>query len=235
MDLLELGNGVVPERHWYYRAKAALVEDMLRDKLEGADSVMDVGAGSGFFSRYLLKRHQIREAFCVDPNYETERDEIWEGKKIQFVRQPGANKADVLLLMDVLEHVEDDEELLRRYLSHISPGGSVLITVPAFQFLWSAHDEILGHHRRYTLREVVALAKRAGVLVDQARYFYGAVFPAAALIRILKRTKRQQQSDMSSVPAFANAILERISRLELRLARNNRAFGLTATVMGHVA
>ena len=102
MDLKEidiLADGV--SAHWYYRAKA----EAMRRLLEGARvrSVLDVGAGSGFFSRHLLATTDVAEACCVDPSYEADRDETESGKPLHFRRNVDAADADLVLMMDVLD------------------------------------------------------------------------------------------------------------------------------------
>ena len=153
MDLKEeeiLGEFV--EQHWYYRSKAAALL-RLTNSLQ-ARSILDVGAGSGFFSRALLTKTMAQEALCVDPFYQEERDESVVGKPMQFRRNCNTTDADLLLMMDVLEHVEDDLGLLLSYVNKIPSGAHVMATVPAFKFLWSSHDEFLGHYRRYTLKQL---------------------------------------------------------------------------------
>ena len=86
---------------------------------------------------------------CVDPAYQEERQEIFNGKPICFLHRIGSEKCDLILLMDVLEHVDDDVGLLRSALVAAAEHAYVLISVPAFQRLFSAHDRFLEHKRLY--------------------------------------------------------------------------------------
>jgi len=140
--------GDLINHHWYYRAKGAAMTRLLA----GAPvrHVLDVGAGSGVFSRLLLDQGAI-EATCVDPAYPSEHTEMQGGKPIRFVHVAANSDADTVLLMDVLEHVDDDTGLLREYVQNAAPGTRFLITVPAFMWMWSGHDVFLEHRRRYTL------------------------------------------------------------------------------------
>jgi 2-polyprenyl-3-methyl-5-hydroxy-6-metoxy-1,4-benzoquinol methylase len=159
MDIKEtslLGNDVT--NHWYYRAKAAAVMRLI-DKLEPT-RILDVGAGSGFFSRYLLQCTGAKYACCVDVSYAVESDSTEEGKTIQFRKSIEAVDADLVLLMDVLEHVDDDVGLLSEYVGKVPAGARFIVSVPAFRFLWSKHDEFLEHRRRYTLREVERIVEQ---------------------------------------------------------------------------
>lgn len=227
MDLKEeqvLGAAI--DRHWYYLAKARL----LGASAGKVDTVLDVGAGSGFFSRWLLRNGLAQRAVCVDPFYERERDEEEAGKPIQFRRSAATCDADLMLMMDVLEHVEDDRALLDQYLPLVRPGGRCFITVPAFQFLWSAHDVFLEHKRRYTLAQLEKTVRAAGAGDVRGHYFYGAVFPLAAGVRLMRRGKAAEGSDLRSHSAPVNAVLSGVCDLERRVARWNKVAGLSVAL-----
>lgn len=240
MDLLEqdvLGDSI--GEHWYYRSKRCAVLSLLGER--SPRSVLDVGAGSGFFAREILRATAAERAVCVDPNYPAERDEQEGGKPILFRRGIDGTDADLLLLMDVLEHVDDDAGLLGEYVRLARPGSTVLISVPAFRWLWSGHDVFLGHRRRYTVRQLEAVARECGVAIDRSCYFFASVFPIAALRRLPAAigqawTGREPEarSDMRRHGAAVNAMLSGLCRTELPVFRHNRLFGLTAFLLGQV-
>lgn len=213
-------------RHWYYAAKAR----MLAASVEPVDCVLDVGAGSGFFSRWLLREGLAKRAICVDPFYAVDHDETEAGRPIQFRRKVEACEADLLLLMDVMEHVDDDQGLLSHYMSMLRPGGRCFITVPAFQSLWSAHDVFLEHKRRYTLKQIESVVAASGGRDVSGHYYYGAVLPLAYLVRRLRRDATPDRSDLSLQPAPVNAMLSAICRLERLVMRSNRLGGLSVAV-----
>jgi SAM-dependent methyltransferase len=230
MDLKEvevLGDQVAD--HWYYVAKSAA---MLRF-LNGIPvrRILDVGAGSGFFARHLLSSSAAEKAVCVDPGYADEHDETHEGKPICFRRTIGTSSADLVLMMDVLEHVEDDSGLLAQFMTLTPPGASLLITVPAFRWMWSEHDIFLGHRRRYTMREVEQLISRAGLVQLRSSYFFAFVFPLAAAARLgqklsASRTGRPRSSLKRHTPAV-NALLGWLCRGEMPLLGHNNLVGLS--------
>lgn len=230
MDLKEeevLGEFV--EQHWYYRSKAAALLRLVAPLQ--AYRILDVGAGSGFFSRHVLANTAAQEAMCVDPYYQEERNELVAGKPMQFRRNCDESDADLLLMMDVLEHVEDDLGLLNSYVSKIPVGAHVLVTMPAFKFLWSGHDEFLGHYRRYSLKQVVELLENAGLELEQKCYFFGLVFPLVATARLMGGLRRKRDdvphSDLKKHNAFTNGLLRLICWLELPWFRFNRLAGLS--------
>ena len=134
------------DSHWYYQAKLVPFKLNLRKYSHGIRRTVDIGAGSGFFARSLTNFDNGGTAICVDPNYEIESAE--KNGALSFVREIKAPSADLYLFVDVLEHVEDDLKLLKMYTTNAPPGALIMITVPAFRSLWSAHDEFLGYFRR---------------------------------------------------------------------------------------
>ena len=144
---------------------------------------------------------------------------------------PDGQGADLVLMMDVLEHVPDDAALLSEYLDVVAPGTPVFITVPAFQFLWSGHDVYLEHYRRYTLSRLKQTIGNAGAQADVMHYYFGAIFPAAAAVRLARRGNQATQSDMGAVPGPVNAALKMICGAERRIMRINRLAGLSAVAL----
>lgn len=218
-------------RHWYYVSKGRALLSFLRH-IRGA-SLLDVGAGSGIFSRQLLDAGVCERATCVDPAYAEEHTELHNGREIAFVRRIDRPSHELVLMMDVLEHVDDDVGLLRHYSETLPADGWVLITVPAFQFLWSGHDIFLEHRRRYTKRQIEDVVSRAGLTVVRSRYFFGLLFPAAAAFRLyaawrLKKRGPAPKSDLRKAPALLNRALVLLQDVErATLFRFNIAAGLT--------
>jgi SAM-dependent methyltransferase len=218
--------------HWYYVSKAAA----LLQFLDGCAcrEVLDVGAGSGFFSKQLLATGFCERAVCVDTAYAAERSEVHCGRPIAFRRQIDRVTEDLILMMDVIEHVDDDVALIRTYADRMPSGARLLVTVPAFQFLWSGHDVFLEHKRRYTLASLHRTLDRAGLEVIRSRYFFGALLPAICIARLWGRLRLASscfapRSDLRLHGARTNALLASIHNLERRtLFRHNRWAGLTA-------
>ena len=215
-------------KHWYYWAKAKAVSKWLGNTQPKA--ILDVGAGSGFFSSYLLERSSAQEAWCVDINYEADSDTTHSGKPLHFRKSVEQVDADLVLFMDVLEHVEDDAGLLMEYAAKVPKGAKILVSVPAFRFLWSGHDVFLGHYRRYTLKEVQSVLKKAGLSLIDGGYFYGFVFPIAASIRTMQNIfskGSEPKSQMQKHSPLVNSVLKSMCAAELSVMRYNKFAGLT--------
>ena len=232
MDLKEeRAIGGDPSAHWYYIAKGRAINALLGDA--PAREILDVGAGSGVFSRMLLSEGRAPRATCVDPNYSDQWIENRRGDGLDYVRTLGANSADLVLMIDVVEHVDDDVALVANYAEKAPAGARFLISAPAFQFLWSSHDEFLEHRRRYTVASLEHMIARAGLEVVDTRYFFGLLFPAAALMRFvdgaLKGDREAKESALKAAPEWLNKSLVAIHDLErAALFPFNRLAGVTA-------
>jgi SAM-dependent methyltransferase len=199
--------------HWYYVSKGRAMRSFLG--AIDAPEVLDIGAGSGIFSRQLLKAGVCQRATCVDPAYAEEREESCPGGTLNFVRKVEEPDQPLVLMMDVLEHVDDDVGLLREYSRHLPAEGRVLITVPAFRFLWSGHDEFLEHRRRYTRGMVERMVQGAGLEVVRNRYFYGMLFPVVAAMRLYdSRSGQTPQSALRRHSTPVNSLLTAVHDVE---------------------
>ena len=215
--------------HWYYVSKGRAVLKFLGSIRPG--SLIDVGAGSGIFSRLLLD-HGWRESVCVDPAYPEEYTDIHHGKPIRFVHAIANMRADLVLMMDVCEHVDDDFGLIRHYASMVEDETYFLITVPAFQFLFSGHDVFLEHRRRYTVSSLVRCVEGAGLEVINSSYFFATVFPIALVQRLIEKALvglrvQQPKSGLRMHSHAVNRALEYACSIELPIFPFNKAFGLS--------
>ena len=229
MDLKEreaLGDSA--DAHWYYQSKAR----MLAAHLDGpVRHVLDVGAGLGWFSRWMLENGHALSATCVDPGYGADRDEEVNGRPLRFRRSVGPTDADLVLMMDVLEHVDDDAGLVAEYAGLVAPGTPIFVTVPAFEFMWSAHDDFLDHRRRYTVPRLRAALAAGGATPERLHYYFASIFPAAFAVRMMRRRADAERSDMRPVGALANAALKAFCAVERGWMRINRVGGLTAVAL----
>lgn len=215
-------------QHWYYASKAAFLEHYL--PRPSYRHVLDVGSGSGFFAKHLLEKGIAGKATCVDIGYDREWTQTVAGRRLDHVRSYKGGDEDLLLFMDVLEHVPDDVALLREYVDQAASGTDVFISVPAFRFMWSAHDEFLEHYRRYTTAQLRKAVEGANLDVLRCSYGFGGVFPIALARRLLdrwQRPNREPSSDLTLHSAPVNAALRAVCALEKPLVRFNRLAGLS--------
>ena len=232
MDLKEIGllNRPIAE-HWYYEAKLNALMEMSKGIKLGV--LLDVGAGSGFFSQEMLRANKMQSAVCVDPGYDVESKVDIVGHELSFVKTISKSDATLVLMMDVLEHVPDPVALVKEYISKVPASTNFIVTVPAFQFLWSEHDVFLEHYRRFTVKDIEAVLREAGLTIKSGHYLYGLLFPAISTVRLLKKTKAMSttpKSDMKPMSDAMNNILSKICKIDHSLIRYNRLCGTTAIV-----
>jgi len=254
MDLKELNSGIDPHVHWYYQSKKIPMLRAFRRLLSRDPApwtCLDVGAGSGFFSETLAADFPtaVREVIQVDNAYRESELEPYSARAaapaapaataaaaVPFRRArelPERIERSFVLLMDVLEHLEDDASLLRDLRARSRGSNVFFITVPAFASLWSHHDEVLGHHRRYTRTSLLRLLDSAGFATGRAYYVYGLIFPLVWARRRLRRTAVVPgRSDLAPVHPLLNAALRDVNRLEMRMLSCNRLCGLTCVAEG---
>jgi hypothetical protein len=230
MDLKEtsiLGDAIA--KHWYYQSKAQALLRLVQGERPAA--LLDVGSGSAFFAKQVLAGTDCREAWCVDTSYPRDSDGTVDAKPIHFRRSITGCPADLVLLMDVLEHVDDDTALLSHYVDMAPRGATFVISVPAFQFMWSGHDEFLGHKRRYTLGQIESVVSQAGLTPRRGTYYFGFALPIAYATRRLGAALGQSREPRTQLRAHGptmNRLLSGLCRMEMPLLSMNRLGGLTA-------
>ncbi len=231
MDLRELQNQKDFNDHWYYVSKARAIRVLL-NRIEFR-SILDVGAGSGILSKLLLETTAATEACCVDTGYIEESEEFFLGKRILRTKAIDRSDAELVLLLDVLEHVRDDISFVREYAGKVSPGTQFVISAPAYQSLFSTHDVFLGHYRRYTASSLEACIRAGGLTILRTRFFFLFILPTVACMRLISRLRMKAtkseavSSDLKSHGKLTNRALIQAHRLESAFFRFNRFAGLS--------
>ena len=219
----ELQTHRAEDRHWWYRGRRSVLENVIAGlRLPARARILDAGCGSGR-NMLELARHGTVTGMELSPTSvalarERGAGEVIEGSVLSMPFDSAS--FDLAVSLDVIEHLEDDLQALRELRRVIAPGGALLITVPAYQWLWSGHDEINHHHRRYTRHSLRAVAERAGWREARTTYFNSLLLPVAIMLRVLDRvsTKTTESSlDLWVPPQPLNWLLERPLELEARV------------------
>ena len=213
------------ERHWWWRAREELVvrevERLLtRSPARERARVLDVGCGDGFIFPRLEPLADV-EGLEPDPRLSGDGGEHG-GRLIHRTSLEAFEPSEqysVVLMLDVLEHLPDPVTALRRCGELLRPDGRLLLTVPAFNALWTTHDDLNHHFIRYRRATLASVAGRAGFEVRRARYFFHWVFFAKLAVRAAESLHRPVPTPPSVPPAPVNRLLYGASRLEERLAR----------------
>ena len=178
------------ERHWWWRAREALVLKTLHRLRagHGPGRILDVGCGDGLFFPRLAEFGEVEgiepDASLLSPD-SPHRDRITVAPFDAGFR-PGHRYALVLML-DVLEHLPDAVGALSHVRSLLEPDGRLVVTVPAFQWLWTHHDELNRHFVRYTHATLREVAGRAGLRMEESRYFFHWTVPGKLAVRAKER------------------------------------------------
>ena len=195
--------------------------------------VLDVGCGTG---ATLVALDEVADvtgieldagavAFCKERGLE----QVVEGSAESLPFADGS--FDMVFALDVIEHLDDDEVGLREFSRVLKPGGKLVVTVPAYQFLWSQHDEALHHRRRYTRSQLLRVLKSTGFHIQRASYYNTLLFPLVAAVRLMQRvlpTDGPAKSDVSLPPRWLNGLLYNVLASERFALRGLRLpFGVS--------
>ena len=216
----ELQTHQAEDRHWWYRGRRQVLEQVIAAlALPRQARILDAGCGSGRNMIELARRGTVTGVELSDTSVGLARarhtGDVISGSVLQM---PFASASfDLAVCLDVLEHLEDDRAALRELRRVVAPGGSLLVTVPAYQWLWSGHDEVNHHYRRYTQRSLRRVAEQAGWQQVRSTHFNSLLLPVAILLRVLDRFSRkttESSLDLWVPPQPFNWLLERPMRLE---------------------
>lgn len=223
--------------HWWHVAKRKLVTEYIKKYSPGSNhTVLDAGCGTGallsdlkIFTANLYGADLSNESIMF-----TQKRGIERIKRVDFEKNlPFRNNFfDVITCLDVLEHVENDRGLLAEFERILKPGGCLYLTVPAYQFLWTYWDEVLGHKRRYRRSGLLKLFKSLNFSVKFETYFYSFLLPAVIPFRYLKTIVNNNSSDFISFPSLLNKIMLLVCAVERWIIRFVKIpFGLSIFVV----
>jgi SAM-dependent methyltransferase len=222
--------------HWWFRGRLAVLQSVLRRALPRRPvHLLELGCGTG---NVLGTLTDLGQAIGMEMNPELRAIAVAAGLDVRAgalphdaVVEPGW--ADVVLLLDVIEHLDDDVAALVAAHRALRADGIVMITVPAYRWLWSAHDVRLGHRRRYTAARLRDVARTAGFRVERTTYFSTLMFPAVALVRLLKQLRRRGDHDLQRPPVLVNRAAAWLFGLERHLLRlSDLPFGSSILLLG---
>lgn len=213
--------------HWWFRGRRNIITSILSscvpDKVESA---LDIGCGTGF-NAALLKKFAEKIT-----GVESSDEAITFAEKVgisfplikgEFPLVVIKEQYDLISLLDVLEHIDDERQAAQEIERLLKPGGIAVITVPAFPFLWSEHDTLAHHKRRYTQRTLMSLfAAETQCIIEKMSYYNFFLFLPIVTFRFMRRIigLKKGESDIFSVPHMLNEILYSVFSWEHLLIRH---------------
>lgn len=228
-DLYEL-----EEKHWWHKAKRNLCKKIIGRYFKGG-KIVDIGCGTG---KNVEAFSEFGEVWGIDSSEEALR--FCKKRSLKNVKKGEAEKTNLpadsfglVTLLDVLEHT-DDTKTLKEIHRILKKGGLLLITVPAYQFMWSQWDVVLHHKRRYTKGQLEKLLKENGFKIAYGSYFQSFLILPVFIVRKLKSLIKSKAygSDFRIGNSFVNSLLLGLSKFERDLIlKHGLPFGLSIIVL----
>ena len=215
------------DTHWWFVARRRLIGQLIARWVATGSSIVDVGCGTGGFLADLKTAYHVRgidpSPLALDACRARGLVEMFEGNATDASTW-GPLPVDAVTLLDVIEHLDDDEAALRAACAAVRPAGHVIVTVPAYQWLWSEHDVSNQHRRRYTARRLRNAHQRAGLRPLQIGYFNSLLFPLAVVQRGVAKLGGGG-NPLRPPTKLINQLLERVFESEAAIVtRTNRGF-----------
>ncbi|MDB5713470.1 MAG: class SAM-dependent methyltransferase [Sphingomonadales bacterium] len=208
--------------HWWYVARRDVLRAMITRyiPLPNDARILEIGCGTGH-NLSMLAEFGTVEGSELDAASRAIAIERF-GSVIGDARLPeleGVEEGgyDMVALLDVLEHVEDDIAALKGIMKCLKPGGKILVTVPQYQWLWSSHDVANHHFKRYSKKSLSDAAAACGLEMQKLSSFNSLLFPLAAVNRIAAKIRRREGSEDALPPAPVNSLFRTIFGLERHL------------------
>lgn len=210
----------VETQHWWFVARRRIIERVIkRFNLITNVSIFDAGCGTGDNLKMLSSFGHV-VAMEKDGNaFEKAKSrgvgQVYKGELPDGVNEEIRKENDLIVLLDVLEHIDNDTASLMILKNYIKNEGKLILTVPAYQFLWTNRDDQHHHKRRYTVTMLKTLLEEAGWQVNYISYFNCFLFPLALLDRLKQKIiPVTENSDLKMPPDWINSLFEKIFSFE---------------------
>lgn len=200
------------QRHWWYlgrrRVLASLIDRLARPPADGR--ILEVGCGTGH-NLAMLRQFAAVDAVELDESVRAIAESRL-GRQVMCDRLPELKGVadrtyDLIAALDVIEHINDDRAALQAIARKLRAGGKLVITVPAHQWMWSAHDVINHHKRRYSKRRLAKLVEGSPLRLEAIGYFNSLLFPLAVAQRCASKLARKEDARLGIPPRPVNALL----------------------------
>lgn len=222
------------EDYWWFKGRKKIIQSLLNTQIKDKLNlkILDVGCGSGGTTSILT---EFGTVYGIDFSFSALKFSNQRGLKVlksDVYEMPFSSESfDIVTMFDSLEHIENELKVLSEIKRVMKKNSLLFITVPAYQFLWSNHDEALLHFRRYNSKNLDLVIKNTGLNNIRMSYFVSIIFLPLALFRIfskLKTNKEKPKPTLIRVPKFIDEILQKLLFFENRLMQKvNLPFGLS--------
>ena len=219
-------NYKLEDNYWWFVARNRIIRDIIDEKcnLKDGDDFLDVGCGTGGFTAMLLDRFKVigLDASQTALEYSKKRGlkNLYDCYLDSFPKEKWNVKG--ISMLDVIEHIEDDLAVAKQAYDILPDGGCLVLSVPAYQWLWSRHDEIHMHYRRYTKAGIKNVLKKAGFEIEFSSYMNFFLFPAAVIKRFIDKitgADKKHDAPVDEVSAMMNKIFTKLFLFEGKLLK----------------
>ncbi len=206
------------EKHWWFKSKREIILKLIAQNISPNATIVDCGCGCGYLLTCLELYGRVKgidfSETALTYSAKNFKGELMQGD-LQQQLPLDLESVDMAVALDVIEHLEDDEKGIENIKHILKVGGKAIITVPAFGFLWSYHDEEHMHKRRYSIKEMKKLLMKSGFSIDYISYYNFWLFIPICIARFLKKNVVSHKSDANMPNKYVNGVLEKIFSSEM--------------------
>ena len=214
--------------HWWFQARKQIIEKIIKNKFKKKINILDFGSGSGVNIKMLSKFGFVN---IYEPHELTNKylkEKFNNKNKYKILKDLDNSKFDLIVMADVLEHIKNDKKIIKKLSKNLNKEGHILLTVPAYNFLFSKKDEILGHFRRYKKREIKEIFYRYKAL--KLSYFNFFLFLPISFFILINKVLNADFIDQVEKPPkpLINKIMFNIFKIEKEILKHfNFPFGIS--------
>jgi 2-polyprenyl-3-methyl-5-hydroxy-6-metoxy-1,4-benzoquinol methylase len=233
-DIIYDKQGELQDSHWWFKGRREIVRGLLKKAIKKKGLVLDIGSGSGGMVDALWHFGRVEAVEMNRKLHPALKEAGVESIYIcDITIKTPPKKYDVVTMFDALEHISDDSTILRVISDNLmKKNGNLIITVPAYQWLWTVHDDLSHHKRRYTCGDLEAKLTKAGFMIERKTYFMTILFLVAVLSRLVMKITRSKKTDLAMPSPFINRLMYGIFELESHIIPGlSLPFGLSVLVI----
>ncbi|MEK6812708.1 MAG: class I SAM-dependent methyltransferase [Nanoarchaeota archaeon] len=208
----------VEEKHAWFRAKREMMIDLFSRFGNNGSAILDIGCGTGVIASFFAQKNQV---IGLDISATALRYAKMRDKTLKLVKGDAQNVKfkpetfDWVFASDVIEHVKDDYKAMQNIHNVLKPGGKILITVPALEFLWGKDDDLVHHQRRYTKKQLKQLLSASGFKIEFLNYWDILMFPAVVIYKLLNKSQT-----VAELTPLANKLAYAILKADTKLIQH---------------
>lgn len=237
-EIVYHSNFEIENNYWWFVARNSILQNIIKNlcNVNSDEFILDVGCGTGGFAEMLSKNNNV---VCLDTSktaldYCSKRGlKNLVNSTLQDFEKVKDKKISLITMLDVIEHIEDDKSVVESAFRILEDDGIFLATVPAYQWMWSEHDEMHMHMRRYSKHQITDLISNAGFKIQYSSYFNTFLFLPGLIKRAIdKITNSKKETPVDKVSPLLNSIFTKLYSFEGHfLPRTSFPFGMSVLII----